>query len=1050
MPPDRGSTRKPAPPDKDGTKKTTPGKSHNSRQEGTKGKRTADDKDKRKEDQKATVERTPKSRDSSSLRTNDSRSQQKTLRRGDDVPVKKREIDKSDRISLDKRDNRNTTDALKQKSSRNVSNDVNKLKETLMKRRNAGQSAEKSTTPRRPPDVSSRELRTSTHSLSRKTTNSLKPSSTSSPRYDSRSQQKLSTTTYRQVDQNKLQRNESKSRTHGKESISGIKQSLVTNTTDSNELSAAVNAEPAASHKKDYERHSRKSIEENMAHQRSQPRKLSRDRTRTRTLSPREVKVVKDVGTFDKQKMKDEIEKFLNTPSTSSAVPLMPPTMVASKEEPNIENDEEYEYEDDFEDYESDFEECTDSDEDSESSTSDSSNSEIVAQDNDPKNSSLQQKPSVEEEKKMDSGNYDLAENQRKEKRIQELKLAVEKENATVAQKRNKPPLERSEQVFEDEGFEDDKSEEMKNVSIKMKQSSINFESARKTRLQQQMLRRVKKRGEQLMKMIHFDVVSFGLLDLPPIPYDIYMRCYGKCNSVQAYVQTNEDNLTEETQTEEITMKNKWTQNPVSFHTLKKEDDKNNEIQLFSQESRGVGGDEVEENADVWKSFIKIDTVRLSHFLQSAGKAVLILLEESLLQKNEKWKNKTKLPFSDGFVSLNVDSVDCLKNIPVTLIRFPPGQATILLTAHQGKDQVSNLCVWSLLEPSKPFMVLSCPGTVSATCFDSRAHVVVAGLSDGTICLWDLKEDSAHHITGMRSPTYNTANFLRKDGHFQSVVAIEPITHKVENTGTVLSSEVSPAQICSLDAGGLIVIWTVIQNSQTEFLPARASQMDLGLAYWGRTRLILSSVVNIPVRMASFSLLKDAEYLSLGIDDKDHLYVGTTAGRIIHCLRSGMKPRPKMYLTSDDVCSLATCIDVCPFGEPFFLVGCSDGSMKLFWRNSEKGIAQTPAGTSPLVSVQWLSHSPCSIFSLDRTSRIQVWDVNVSDVSPVHSVCCEKTATSMRLSPRHINGREIPTLVLSFEDGTMEVHQLRKEFWNHSQSDFRDKINNFLRYTGVF
>jgi hypothetical protein len=45
-------------------------------------------------------------------------------------------------------------------------------------------------------------------------------------------------------------------------------------------------------------------------------------------------------------------------------------------------------------------------------------------------------------------------------------------------------------------------------------------------------------------------------------------------------VQTNEDNLSEEVQTDEIKYKNKWTQKPVSFQTRKSSVD---EITLYSQ-----------------------------------------------------------------------------------------------------------------------------------------------------------------------------------------------------------------------------------------------------------------------------------------------------------------------------------------------------------------------------------------------------------------------------------------------------------------------------------
>jgi hypothetical protein len=48
-------------------------------------------------------------------------------------------------------------------------------------------------------------------------------------------------------------------------------------------------------------------------------------------------------------------------------------------------------------------------------------------------------------------------------------------------------------------------------------------------------------------------------------------------------VQTNEDNLCEEVQTDEISCKNKWTQKPVSFRTRNDGKSLVDEVTIFSQ-----------------------------------------------------------------------------------------------------------------------------------------------------------------------------------------------------------------------------------------------------------------------------------------------------------------------------------------------------------------------------------------------------------------------------------------------------------------------------------
>lgn len=81
-----------------------------------------------------------------------------------------------------------------------------------------------------------------------------------------------------------------------------------------------------------------------------------------------------------------------------------------------------------FQSYESDFEECT------ESGVSEDENLSITDEDEDynersETDSDTQEKPPVEEERKLDSGNYDLA-TQRQMQQIHEIRDALVKENS--------------------------------------------------------------------------------------------------------------------------------------------------------------------------------------------------------------------------------------------------------------------------------------------------------------------------------------------------------------------------------------------------------------------------------------------------------------------------------------------------------------------------------------------------------------------------------------------------------------------------------------------
>ena len=98
-------------------------------------------------------------------------------------------------------------------------------------------------------------------------------------------------------------------------------------------------------------------------------------------------------------------------------------------------------------------------------------------------------------------------------------------------------------------------------------------------------------------------------------------------------------------------------------------------------------------------------------------------------------------------------------------------------------------------------------------------------------------------------------------------------------------------------------------------------------------------------------------------------------GCVVHSLRSGGKPTPQFYIPNVDEFTEVKCIETCPYGEPYFLVGCGMGTVRLHSRASEKPLA-TLAGTGdpigegqPVVAIQWSHSKPFIFFALDSSSR---------------------------------------------------------------------------------
>ena len=69
---------------------------------------------------------------------------------------------------------------------------------------------------------------------------------------------------------------------------------------------------------------------------------------------------------------------------------------------------------------------------------------------------------------------------------------------------------------------------------------------------------------------------------------------------------------------------------------------------------------------------------------------VLVLLEErEMPSANKLHRNMMDIPFSDGYISLGVESVPFLADRPISIVRFPHYHASLLLTVHNNTVFVS-------------------------------------------------------------------------------------------------------------------------------------------------------------------------------------------------------------------------------------------------------------------------------------------------------------------------------------------------------------------------
>ncbi|KAM7072505.1 cytoplasmic dynein 2 intermediate chain 1 [Acridotheres tristis] len=589
----------------------------------------------------------------------------------------------------------------------------------------------------------------------------------------------------------------------------------------------------------------------------------------------------------------------------------------------------------------------------------------------------------------------------------------------------------------------------------------MDFQMANQRQSSRSMASKQKKRSSELLPLIDLDFsVSFSLLDLPPVnEYDMYIRNFGKMNTKQAYVQCNEDKLDRDIQTEEVETLEKWTQHP-------------GESALVS------GGPINSQDTSVNGALTsKIDSQRLANFLRSACQVIAVLVEEDQVatQPRKLRSRQTSLSISDSCFQLNTNQ-PFLHGRKIPCLYVSQVQRQTLLSAHglpekAGVDLLSRkslICVWNIWQPSSPQKVLICDSEVVCCCFSpSKATLVFAGTVDGSLLVWDLREDSRMHPCMMitetewtfRVPTFSTDGILNSVNHTSPILAVEPVSASLNSDHSYGLSSLSyqeemsgpPFQIASMDENGILNMWVVVELQKVDLA---GSQTDLGLVPGGKVKLVHSSTVelsnslfpkDISQRMPQTLTIK---FLS---SNPNHFIVGTNIGLVGHGTRHDLKVVPKLFRPRESrLRSISiTAIDFFPFGKPLFLVGCSDGSIRLHQMTSEYPLMQWNDSTKgqPIIALQWALTRPAVFFALDASSNIYIWDLLENDLLPVakQTMPSEKVAAMTLLGePEKANG--LLGMVLAKESGQIDIQYVKKK-WALPQPEESDKLYSILLHS---
>ncbi|KAM6101773.1 cytoplasmic dynein 2 intermediate chain 1 [Theristicus caerulescens] len=586
----------------------------------------------------------------------------------------------------------------------------------------------------------------------------------------------------------------------------------------------------------------------------------------------------------------------------------------------------------------------------------------------------------------------------------------------------------------------------------------MDFQMANQRQNSRSMASKQKKRSSELLPLIDLDFsVSFSLLDLPPVnEYDMYIRNFGKMNTKQAYIQCNEDNLERDIQTEKVETLEKWTQHP-------------GESALVS--GGAINSQDVSVNGTLTP---KIDSQRLANFLRSACQVIAVLLEEDQVATQPRWKlrsRQTSLSISDSCFQLNTNQ-PFLHDRKISCLYVSQVQRQLLLSVHGLPEKAggvllnrkSIICVWNIWQPSSPQKVLTCDSEVVCCCFSpNKTTLVFAGTIDGSLLVWDLREDSRMHphmtISDtdwtFRVPTFSTDGILSSVNHTSPILAVEPVSTSLytdQNYGlsSPYQEEMSgpPFQIASMDENGILNMWVVVELQKVDLA---GSQTDLGLIPGGKVKLVHSSTTELNNSLFPKDVrqrLPQTLTIKFLSSNPNHFIVGTNIGLVGHGTRHDLKVLPKLFrprgsrLRSISI----NAIDFFPFGKPLFLVGCSDGSIRLHGMTSEYPLMQWNDSTNgqPIIALQWALTRPAVFFVLDASSNIYIWDLLENDLFPVakETIPSENVLTMALLGePEKTNG--LLGIVLAKESGQIDIQYVKKK-WALPQPEESEKLHSLL------
>ncbi|DBA89068.1 TPA: hypothetical protein ACH3X1_016247 [Trebouxia sp. C0004] len=502
------------------------------------------------------------------------------------------------------------------------------------------------------------------------------------------------------------------------------------------------------------------------------------------------------------------------------------------------------------------------------------------------------------------------------------------------------------------------------------------------------------------------EIVLDNLFDLPAMTeYDLFSMgrgCYR--DAVIGSSQTNDDAVADECQTEPIESSSAACQFPDSVSETQHETEK----PLQASDS----------------------TEQLLPFLRSAGSVILGILG---LQQQHKAPPEFNIPAPLGKKGVITQSLilyhpGILEGRAVTATAYRDADGMVL-AAYGPSDLQENalaamgcLCVWDLSSPAMPAKVLlseGCPTACTFLAAPGRGDLVLAGMQEGGLCLWDCEEAgsraSSCSIDGAsmhcQRPTFSS-ECHGSPGMAGAVVSVAVLPHPPLQPGEQSRAGLKKTGLLALTEWGNVSLWSVHVLASGEC--SGAGGADAGLSIGGRVGLLLLTAslamgrglhagmqAPTPGHAASsahtqlpYELERRAAVLSLPPTSMDQYLVGLDSAQTVGGSLYGEAYVPTEWQLEDKMESSlirqyalrsqtqVTCISFSPFMADVWVAGHTGGIMAVYSLTSSRPMLVMQAGEQDIIAVTWSPTKPSLVMALNSHSQLILLHINSQTCQP--------------------------------------------------------------------